>query len=246
MPSFSFRSDASSGAITCDGHVVRNTVDGESFAIIRAGVGTVRTHTACQAGWLVAHGAGVDTFTNLYRGFMHFNLAPLVRQYKVIDLSAAILSFVSPTNGAPTGLGSTNVHIVESTATDANVLVVGDFSHLGSTSFGSISLDSIVANGASYNDITLNASALTYLSSVLAGSSKIAKLASRLEWDLNNSFTGTWAASAATGVEFRTIDFSADVAVKLTLTATVVSLYPASRSGKRRAGHSVSSPGGYF
>jgi hypothetical protein len=117
-------------------------------------------------------------------------------------------------NGKQNGLGEPSYHLCAVAPNSTSSLANSDYGTFGSTSFGSISY----ANIPAYNNragITLNASGIAAIS--LTG---ITKFGFRDSWDINNSFTGTWASSTNTGFTFFAADESQALGPSLLVTYT--------------------------
>lgn len=128
-----------------------------------------------------------NQFDNLYRGFFIFDTSSIPSD---AIITSAKISLYGVNKG--NGLGSPDLHITSSNPASNSNLVNADFDNIGSTSFGNISYDSFSTTG--WNDITLNASGLANINKGTGARSKFALLSS---WDINGSFTGTWASNVS-------------------------------------------------
>ena len=136
-------------------------------------------------------------------------------------ISAATVSLYSA-GYSSNALGNSNLVIVVSTQSNANNLVVGDFSSVGNVSFGSISYASWSNSG--YNAIALNASGISAITK--AG---ITKFASILEWDRAGSFSGSWLSRGTSFYSILQADNGSN-APKLVVTYTAATAYTQSLS----------------
>lgn len=178
--------DAGTGSTTVDGYVQRGTVD-ETFGTIRggAGNGSGATDTGFNAPSLSASST-TDQFSRLRRAIFTLDTSALTAS---ASISAAVFSIKSATKN--NGLGSPDIDLVNSSPASDNTLANGDYSNVGTTVYASIAYASYTGDSATYNDFTL---------SDTSGVSKtgITRFATRLSWDTDNSFTGTWSATAET------------------------------------------------
>ena len=205
--------DASINNVTVDGHIgygwlgavaqFDNTVD-MVFSTLRGqatGSGANYSQGNCIG---VSSNTTTDQFRGIMRGYMTFDTSVLGTQAQVINATLSL--YTGQDQPASTGLGSgDSMHVVASTQASNSDLVVADFPAVGSTSFGAKALNTWTPSGFSipggYNDLALNSSGLAAVS--LTG---ITKLALRMGWDLNNSFTGTWASTTESGTVWTSAD----------------------------------------
>jgi hypothetical protein len=171
-------------AAPVDGYVMRQATS-ESFATIRAGAGTVAGPSATLGAtpWLRAHASTANTYNDFGRGIYGFDTSPIGGGV----ISAAVLSLA--TNIAPeTFLGDTDVDVVAATPASNNNLVAADFTTLGTTRYATGKAVSTFSSvDGTYNDLTLNATGIAAING-----SGYTFLGTRLKWDTDNSFTGTW------------------------------------------------------
>jgi len=182
---------------TVDGRVYRSGVN-EAFATIIAGAGTgVGDAAADNIVCNLAASATSNQFAQLIRGVFLFDTSALGAS----DISAATLSLnggATELGGVKTnGLGSPDLHIAGATTASNTALSNSDYANVGGTSFGSVTYANIQAVD-SYTDWSLNASGIANISK-----SGVSKFSLRHSWDINGSFTGTWASGAASHFGFR-------------------------------------------
>jgi len=174
--------DAGTGGTTVDGVISRSSVD-EPFSTIRAGDGTSSNETGTEdaiAG--VRASTTTDQFQLLERGYFTFDTSSI----GIAIIDSATFSFYGLSKLS--GLGETTMNIAEANLTNANALTNDDFQNISRTSFGSISYTSFSVAG--YNDITLNTSGESNINT-----SGISEFSVQTGWDLNGSFTGSWASN---------------------------------------------------
>ena len=181
--------DPDAETTSVDGRVERVPTT-ETFATIRAGAGTTAYSNQMSGLLNLSSSATLDEFDALGRVFTLFDTSALGSG---VTITSAIISFDSGGTGSSDGFGSAVAHVAGSTPASNTDLVAADFTQIQRTSFGSISFASW--SGSGYNNITLNASGLSNISKT-----GVSKFSAQLAWDLNNSFTGTWAANIASEV----------------------------------------------
>lgn len=186
-----------------DGVLLREAAS-ETLATLRSSAGTTANVTqTAQRWWNLSASAVLDQFGGLYRGVVGFDTSAIPDSDTV---SSATLSFnLQGTVG--TGLGSTDTDIVAATPAASNTLATTDylsaFTIDGATRLATgIAISSWNAVN-SYTDFTLNASGVAYVSKT--GNTFFG---TRLKWDVDNSFTGTWSSTAETFVQVFTADQS--------------------------------------
>jgi hypothetical protein len=196
---------------SCDGYVWRSGVD-ESFATIIGGAGVNSLDADVDMYAYVFASTTTDQYKEIDRAVMLFDTSSLDSG---ATISAATISLWGL--GRAGGLGQPPLHICSSAPSSNTAVVAGDYSTLGSTSFGNIAWASFVATDTTYNDITLNASGLAAITK--AG---VTKFGAKIEWDLNGSFTGVWASNAGTFFQFASADNASGTAhaPKLVVTFT--------------------------
>lgn len=178
--------DASTGGTTVDGRVNRGGVS-EDFGTIRAGAGTSANATlaAIQSPSLTAD-TTTDRYTTLIRSIWTFDTSSVPANDTI---GSAVLS-LRGTNKASGFTAEPDIDIVNASPAADNNLAASDYGNVGTTVYGSVAYGSWNTGG--YNDISLDTAAITK-----AG---ITKLGSRLSWDTDNNFTGTWASGGVTHV----------------------------------------------
>lgn len=153
-----------------------------TFAQIRtdAGTGASTTTPNSSGAQLMGNFSNVDRFDSLLRAIFCFDTSDLPDNCYISSATLALYG-ESKTNA----LGNTALHVVASTPASTSTLANSDYAQLGSTSFGSVAYDDFSTVG--YNTITLNADGINNISKT-----GVSKFGLVLDWDLNNSFTGTW------------------------------------------------------
>lgn len=197
LPSFGFDTltvypDASSGWTTVDGNVERSWVN-QTFWNIRSGAGTGADVSGTDDDVAALRASTTSNqFQRLARGIYTFDTSPLTA-------SAVISATVFGSYGwdLVTSLwASFEVDIVGSTPASNNNLVSADYGQLGSTVFASIARASLNAvnwwGWGGYNNFTLDSNGIANVS--LTG---ISRFGSRLNWDTDNSFWGSWSSNAS-------------------------------------------------
>lgn len=115
------------------------------------------------------------TFT---RNWFHYDITS-------IPANATIISAFFRLPGTNTHNANTNTDtltVVKSTVSSNDTLATSDWTNFDTTSFGTLAFASY--NNAANNDITINATGIAYLQTVVAGHAKLAVVTSR---DLSNS-----------------------------------------------------------
>lgn len=175
--------DANPETSTFDAYVGRGSVD-ETFATIRAGAGNIRNDSAStqNVGFLWASTTS-NRFQNLRRGIFLFDTSSISSGATINSVTLSLYGSYKDNS-----IGSTDLVVVNCTTASNTSVNNSDFANVGSTEYGSIAYGDFDAAG--WNVITLSTSAV-----VKAG---ITKLATRLRWDLANSFSGTWSSNVST------------------------------------------------
>ncbi len=184
--------DPGSGATTCDGRV-RNTGNELSFSSMRTQQTAFADLATGTIGPYVESDTVTDTYDALYREFVHFDTSSLTARATIASATYSVRGSTKSN-----ALGSTDFHVVASTAASANNLVANDFGQVGATSFGSVTYANYSTAG--YNDIALNASGIANISKT-----GVSKFAERTGFDLDNT-APTWASNVGTSL----LHYSAD------------------------------------
>lgn len=180
--------DSSYGATTVDGYVLRYSEPGETFSAIQTRVGTgYNTSDTRDIIGLYSH-ADTNQYTYLVRSIMTFDTSSIIAG----SVTATELSLYM--NAKFSGLGTPALHITGATPNQNNRLSAADYQRLGSTSFASVAY--AAATVGTYYDFALNSSGRANVSKT-----GVSAFGARTDWDLNDNFTGTWAASTATTFE---------------------------------------------
>lgn len=163
-----------------DGYTARVSSN-STFSSIRSGSGTSVSDTSTDIIVRLNPNTTTDRYDSLWRGIVCFDTSSLPDD-AVISSASINLYGVSKISV----LGETPMHAVAVTTASNSSLSTGDHSNFSSTSFGNITYASFTTSA--YNAISLNSSGLSHINKT-----GITKFGLVLEWDLNNSFTGTWA-----------------------------------------------------
>lgn len=170
-----------------DGYFERNATN-ELFTTIRNGSGdsSSNTDTQVNAPRLVS-GSTNNRFSLLRRPAFVFDTSTISSGDTV---SAATLSIFG--SGKANSLGSPDIHVAGAVLAANDTVAFGDFVNTPHTSFGSMTY---AAWANAYNDFVLNASGIAAINKGAAARSKFSL---QLDWDINNSFTGSWVSGVAT------------------------------------------------
>ena len=192
------------------GYVVRTGVS-ESFATIRAGEGRSSGYDSGFQGIQIRliSTAGANLYGSLFRGIFLFDTSSL---NDGATLTAASIGIYG--SGKSANLGAFEVDIVSATPESNTVLANGDYANLGTTPFSSVAYASL--SNAAYNTFSLNASGIATISKT-----GISKFGGRLNWDTDNSFTGTWYSSCDSRIMFEdggTFGTTSDPKIDITYT----------------------------
>jgi len=203
------------GTTTIDGVVQRSGVN-ETFGTIRGGAGTLATNATdfLFTAQLDATGT-TNQYGRLRRSIALFDTSSLTTSASISSATIGAYGW-SKTNA----LGSADWHVGSATPASNTTLAASDYGNCGTISFGSIAYASFSTSG--YNDITLDSNGLGNISKT-----GVSKFSFQLSWDINNSFTGSWANSAISNFD----NYSADQAgttndPKLVVTYTTSTNYP--------------------
>jgi hypothetical protein len=170
-----------------DGFVRRQAVN-ETFAALIAGDGTSAgdTDTDTNVGRLQA-----DTSTNRFkinqRGIVLFDTSPLTVD---ATISAGTFSYFGQDLVGNLGI-VVELDIVESTPASNTALANADYGQLGGTVFSSMAYGDFDLEA--YNDFALDANGVANISKT-----GISKFGSKLNWDTDGSFGGSWVSNAQT------------------------------------------------
>lgn len=193
-----FYPNAGTATAPVDGNINREGVD-ETFSTIRGATGNVvnMTDTESSLGFFRAS-ATTDQFQRLDKWLFGFDI-----DIGTDAVDSAVLSFFG--TATDSGLGGGMV-VEVTTATPANndtttTFVNGDYEV---ANYGSTKLATGIAqsswNTTAYNDFTLNASGEAYVAN------GIKYFGMRSNWDVDNSFTGTWVSNEFTRARARMAD----------------------------------------
>ncbi len=207
----------SAGAVSpCDGFASRNSVD-ETFATIRGGAGNAASATVGSTGSAattdtrLTASATTDQFQTLDRNIYNYTTSSIGA---ASTITAGTISFMGTLKA--NNIGTADYHVCAATPSTTGDVITTDYGTFGSTSFGSVAYASFTTAG-SYTDITLNASGLSAISKTA-----ISTFGARTSWDINNSFTGTWASNSTTTFRSNIADNAGTSAdPKLVVTFTV-------------------------
>ena len=165
--------------VTCDGNVYRYNVD-ETFTAINTGSGHNADNTGTELWAHLASSGTTNQFTSNYKAIATFDTSSIGANS---TLQSATMSLYGSLKNA--SLGPPDLHIAGATPASNNALVAADYGQVQTTSFGSITYANFSTSG--YNDIALNSSGLSNINKT-----GISKFSFQLNWQINNSFTGTW------------------------------------------------------
>lgn len=170
---------------TVDGTVGRTSVN-QTLTNIRAGAGTGNQsiNTNGYAG-IIQSSTTSNQFQSLQRGIWLFDASSLADDTTITAVTFSLYGKEAINQFAGTAF---EIDVVDSTPASNTNLVDADYGQLGSTVFSSIAFASLAAEA--YNDFALDASGIANVS--LTG---VSKFGTRLNWDTDNSFTGTWSSS---------------------------------------------------
>ena len=180
-----------------DGYIERGTVD-ETFAIIRNNTGSSINilEIALNLGFTEGS-ATTNQFSRLRKTQIGFDARSVTG-----TVTAAAIDLTANANET-IGLGNTNLEFTSATSSSESTLVAGDYAatNYGSTTFASFSINTWPAPGI-HVQIALNAAGMSYITAGDAVSSgDYTVFGVRTTWDLNNSFTGTWANGGQTNAQ---------------------------------------------
>ena len=180
-----------------DGYTGTNTSG--TFSEVMAANGVFASATSTELAAIRLETAGIaDNFSRNQRVIFGFDTSAIP---DIDTVTGATLSvyFTATTQG----LGDTDLDLVSASPGSESNIVAGDYqSNFGSTRLATgFSLSGISPNA--YNGFTLNASGLSHISKT--GTTFFGML---LKWDLDDSFTGTWAGSVATNATIRFADYA--------------------------------------
>lgn len=182
-----FYPDAHPETTTVDGDVGRNAVN-ETWGNIRAGAGNyVDDSSASSYMSLVSSSTTTNQFATLLRNFWLFDTASIPDS---AIISATTLSLCAAGAAVNSFAGTAyEIDVVSSTPASNTALANGDYQNIGATVFCSIAFASLAASG-SYNDFVLNSNGIANVSKT-----GVSKFSTRINWDTDNNFTGTWGSS---------------------------------------------------
>lgn len=196
------------GNITCDGYVDRGPVD-ETFTTIRAGAGSTFSTTTTDVYVYTATSGTTNQFANLRRDFLTYDTS-WISTRTIVQATFSVYG-----DNKRNAIGTPVLHVVQSTQAVANDISTSDFQQFGTTSFGNMTYANYVSTDTAYNDIPLNASGRA----AIVGTG-ITKLCTITDWDLNNSFTGTWVINNDSYFTYWTSDNTSGTAKAPKLTIT--------------------------
>lgn len=172
--------DADPETTTVDGSMYRAGVN-ETLAVIRAGSATLVLPSTTVENIVGLHASSTtNQYSDLERSLFLFDTSTLA---SIANIESALFSFWATSKS--NGLGSFVTYLCSSNPASNTNIVNADFSTLGTTSYGTIDYAS-VTTGA-YSGLSLNSSGMSAINK-----GGITKLGLKLDWDILNSFTGTW------------------------------------------------------
>lgn len=187
--------NAGTGTAPVDGMTDRSGVD-QTFSAIRGGAGVAaNTSDATDVFARLNASATTDQFERLVRCIVGFPTAALGADKSITGVT---FSLWGVTLG--TGLGTPELCVVSATPASESAIVAGDYATAvyGSTEFIT---RRTTWNIGSYNDMTGNANFRNYINK-----SGNTILGTRIGWDVDASFTGTWSSLANSRMAASTAD----------------------------------------
>lgn len=183
--------DAHPESTSVDGPVIRTTTS-QTLANIRAGAGVSAddTLTTYDAPRLYAS-TTADQYQRLNRAIFLFDTSSIPAEATITSVTLSLRC-----TAKANGLGSPELDVVDANPASNTAVVAADFANVGTTVYGSVAYADV--STAAYTNITLDTAAVTK-----AG---ITKLGLRLNWDTDNSFTGTWASTGSSSFTFTYAD----------------------------------------
>ena len=196
-----------------DGYV-RRSGSNITFSDIRDGAGTGSNYTDSDANIArLQANTSTDRYQVMQRAIILFDTSPLTA---AATISAGVLSLFGQDAVANLGTAGFECDIVASTPASDTVLADSDYAQLGLTVFSSIAYASFQVEA--YNDFTLDANGITNITK-----EGISKFGGRGDWDLNNSFGGSWGSGLNSNFLVYTADQTGtDNDPKLVVTYTIV------------------------
>lgn len=165
-----------------DGTVQRGIVD-ETLTAIRSGAGQTANVTNASVGAPeITTSSTTNQFRQLTRVIYTFDTSSIPVS---ATIESATLSLFGVSKNNSLG-GSPEIDIVAATPPATNTLAASDYGQLGSTVFASKTYAGW--STSAYNDFTLNANGIANITK-----GGVSKFGARVNWDTDNSFTGTWA-----------------------------------------------------
>lgn len=199
MATLTFR-PAAGETSPADGFTGRlNTSTLMNFSTIRAATGNAWEASDPQlVARLTAHASSSGNYQWLTRNMVMFDTSSIPDNAVILS---ATLSLYGESKSA--GLGQTTLEICSANPVATNNVTDVDYdvNRYGSTSFGNVAYASF--NVGAYNHIALNDSGLANITKT-----GITKFGIRTGWDLNNNFTGSWAAGGVTEMRISAADVS--------------------------------------
>ncbi len=189
-----------SGTAPIDGFT-RSLTANADFATTRAdsGQAAFASETSAVTARLFG-GTTTDTFSRNDRAMFGFSTTAIGSD----SVSSAVLSVYVVSKAS--AMGNVDIDIVSHTPVSESALSTADhaIAKFGSTVYASLNTSAITA--AAFNDWTFNASGRSYIEGNGSGNSIFGMIH---EWDTDNSFGGTWASAASSGLtECRMADFA--------------------------------------
>jgi len=166
-----------------DSAVYRN-YDNSTFSALVSGNGNSNYPSYCAA---LNSYSQADKFSFLMRGIFCFKTDALGGD----DIESATFSLYGKAKA--TYLGNDSLHICQSNPASTTAIANSDYEGMASytTSFGNVTSADFSITG--YNDISLNAAGLANINTT-----GISKFGTKLGWDINGSFTGTFVNNSLT------------------------------------------------
>jgi hypothetical protein len=207
---------AGTGGPDGDAMISRSGVN-QTFSNIRSGAGTAANNaTDDNRGATLISTSTSNQYSDLFRPTFSFSLTSAgIATATAISATVPSLRTASKSSA----LGTPAYNIVEFTGSNNFNFASTDFANFGTTSFNSTTHASILEGG--YVDFTFNSAGNTY---TLSKVNSVMKFMEVLDWDFNNSFTGSWVSATTSGHNVRYADFTGTTNdPKVTITYTPAS-----------------------
>lgn len=197
-----YYSQAGSGGanVVWDGYMQANGTNA-TFAALHDATDATNAYAVTNEIFVQLRGdATTDRFNRLARAFVGYDTRAIPSGSSVTSAVNYMGDYYA--ESWTNALGDTSMHVVQATLADPKTASTTEFDAVGSTSFGN--WPDLASWTAGMNAITLNGSGRAAV-----GVNAVTTFAYRLGWDINNSFTGTWASGASTHYSLNGLDADA-------------------------------------